>query len=74
MEREGAVNCEDSSLATMVTELAVGITREDLTAVTAKEFDGCGGFRGFHLRSRFKAKGCFYVFVCVCVNQGEYRT
>ncbi|KAJ0824948.1 hypothetical protein HanRHA438_Chr17g0797881 [Helianthus annuus] len=37
----------------MVTELAVGITREDLTAVTAKEFDGWGVFN-FHLRLRCK--------------------
>lgn len=38
-ERDGAVNGEDTSLAAVITELAVGETGEDLAAVTTEELE-----------------------------------
>lgn len=50
-EREVAVNGEDTSLSAVVTEFAIGVTREDLSAVAAKKFDVCGG-RVFKITER----------------------
>lgn len=40
-ERDVAVNGEDASLTAVVTEFAVGITREDFSVVTVEEFECC---------------------------------
>lgn len=39
-EGNGAVDRKKASFATVITEFAVGITREDLAAVAAEELDG----------------------------------
>ena len=42
-EGDGVVDGEDTGFATLVTELAVGITGEDFSAVTTEELEGGGG-------------------------------
>ena len=53
-ERNGAIDGEDTCEAAGVAELAVGVAREDLPAITAKEFDGLCVFAvvGLHESSR----------------------
>ena len=50
-EGNGAINGEDTSFTTVITEFTVRVTREDFTTVTAEEFDG--GVRSDHAFSRF---------------------
>ena len=45
-EGKGAVDGEDTGMATNIAELAVGVTGEDLAAIAAEELDGAPGGNG----------------------------
>ena len=49
-EGDGGRNGEDASVAAEITELAVGMARDDFAAVTAEEFEGVTTEGGDHGR------------------------